>query len=497
MPKVSTAKETTIEKALTSPEEKVDRFKLSEMAYSGLNLFNGVTTDEIKKELNFPDSVRTFKMMSYHSTINAALTLYDALISKADWKVTPPANATPQELEQTERIREMMHDMDHSWIDFIRDALSANVYGFSVHEKVYRKRYKANGSMYDDGVIGWKKLPIRSQESIIKFIFSDDGNEIKGVTQSLAKVNNVYGRYEARAEKEINIPKSKMLLFRVGRHRGDPYGKSPLRDAYLAWRYLTALEEIEANGVSKDLSGIPVLKLPPQYLAADASPEMKSIRLYYENAMRNMQVNQQSSIILPQAFDPDTRQPLFSLELLSQASSGKNFDTIKIKEYYKNLILTSLFADLLTMGQSATGSYALGSIKSSLIGVAIEAIVKSISEEINQNLVRQTYELNGWNPARRCSIDYDNLETPDLEAFSKAIQRYSSVSMMTKDLDTINKIRETIGLDPLTEDDDFESLLTDNTSRSGDGYQVGKVGNGTSNSVSGTDNSSLNLDNSA
>lgn len=495
MPKVSTAKETTIEKALTSPEEKVDRFKLSEMAYSGLNLFNGVTTDEIKKELNFPDSVRTFKMMSYHSTINAALTLYDALISKADWKVTPPANATQQELDQTERIREMMHDMDHSWIDFIRDALSANVYGFSVHEKVYRKRYKANGSMYDDGIIGWKKLPIRSQESIIKFLFSDDGNEIKGVTQSLARVNNVYGRYDARAEKEINIPKSKMLLFRVGRHRGDPYGKSPLRDAYLAWRYLTALEEIEANGVSKDLSGIPVLKLPPQYLAADASPEMKSIRLYYENAMRNMQVNQQSSIILPQAFDPDTRQPLFSLELLSQASSGKNFDTIKIKEYYKNLILTSLFADLLTMGQSATGSYALGSIKSSLIGVAIEAIVKAISEEINQNLVRQTYELNGWNPARRCSIDYDNLETPDMDMFSRMVQRIASVGFMTKDLDTINKIRETMNLDPLTEEDDFMSLLSDNTSKASEGFKTPFEGTRTS-AGTGNDNDS-NLENAA
>ena len=213
--------------------------------------------------------------------------------------------------------------------------------------------------------------------------------------------------------------------------------------------------------------------------------------------MRNLNMNQQSSIILPQAFDPDTRQPLFKLDLLSQASSGKNFDTTKIKEYYKNLILTSLFADLLTMGQGATGSYALGSIKSSLIGVAIEGIVKSITEVINHDLVKQTYELNGWDASRRCSIDYDNLETPDLEAFSKAIQRYSSVSMMTKDLDTINKIRETIGLDPLTEDDDFESLLTDNTSRSGDGMQVGKVGNGTSNSVSGTDNSSLNLDNNA
>ena len=483
---------TKVEKAL-APEDKLERFKLSEMAYSGLNVFNGITKDELKEELNFPKSIKTFKQMSYHSTVNAALTLYEALISKADWKVVPPLNPTAEELEQAKFIEECMQDMDHSWNDFIKDVLSMNIFGFSLHEKVYRRRNYSSGSNFNDEKIGWKKLPIRSQESITKFIFSDDGNELLGCTQNSATVDDPYGRYANRKDKEVNIPKSKMLLFRVGRHRGDPFGKSPLRDAYLAWRYLTALEEIEANGVSKDLAGCPILYLPPQYLSNDASPEQKSIRAYYENAMRNLQVNQQSSMILPNAYDPDTRQPLFKLELLSQTSSGKNFDTTKVKEYYKNLVLTSLFADLLTMGQSTTGSYALGSIKSSLVGVAIESIVKSITEVVNQDLVKQTYELNGWVGARRCKIDFDNLEAPDVDILGKYLQRVASVGYLTKDLDTINKVREIIGLDPLTEEDDFESLLPDNTSRAGDGMKT--PGEGTSTSVAGDDSSVGNLEN--
>lgn len=483
-----------VEKAL-APEDKLERFKLSEMAYSGLNVFNGVTKDELKEELNFPKSIKTFKQMSYHSTVNAALTLYEALISKADWKVVPPLNPTQEELDQAKFIEECMQDMEHSWGDFIKDILSMNIYGFSVHEKVYRRRNYVSGSSFNDEKIGWKKLPIRSQESITKFIFSDDGNELLGCTQNSATVDDPYGRYANRKNKEVNIPKSKMLLFRVGRHRGDPFGKSPLRDAYLAWRYLTALEEIEANGVAKDLSGIPVLSIPPQYLSNDASPEQKLIRAYYENAMKNLQVNQQSSIILPNAYDPDTRQPLFKLELLSQASSGKNFDTTKVKEYYKNLVLTSLFADLLTMGQSTTGSYALGSIKTSLVGVAIESIVKSITEVINQDLIKQTYELNGWATARRCKIDFDNLEAPDLDVFSKFVQRIASVGFMTKDIDTVNKIREVMQLDSLEADADLDSLLPESTSRAGDGMKT--AGEGTSNSVSGSDSSSLNTENAA
>ena len=57
---------------------------------------------------------------------------------------------------------------------------------------------------------------------------------------------------------EIVMTRAKFMLFRAGRHRGDPYGKSPLRDAYLAWRFLTALEDLEAVGVAKDLNGLPV-----------------------------------------------------------------------------------------------------------------------------------------------------------------------------------------------------------------------------------------------
>lgn len=247
---------TTLTKAL---DETPDRFKLSESGYLGLNIFSGVTTDELKRELNFPNSLNTYKQMSYHGTINSALTLYENLIGKVDWAFKPVKDASEEELNQARIINEMMHDFtDQTWSDFISEALSANMYGFSVHEKVYRRRLKANGSKYDDGLIGWKKLPIRNQETIEKFLFSEDGNEVKGVKQNLSAVSDVYNRYSARTNNTVLLPRSKVLLFRAGRHKGDPFGKSMLRDAYLAWRFLSVIEEIEANGVAKDLAGLPV-----------------------------------------------------------------------------------------------------------------------------------------------------------------------------------------------------------------------------------------------
>jgi hypothetical protein len=467
---------------------------MSESGYLGLNVFAGVTQDELKKELNFPMSINTFKQMSYHGTINSALSLFDTLISKADWKFKAPKDASPAELDQARAINEMMNDLQgQTWADFISEALSSNVYGFSVHEKVYRRRTKENGSKYNDGLIGWKKLPIRNQETIQRFVFSDDGNELIGVRQDLTQVSDPYNRFTQRATNVVVLPRSKIMLFRAGKHKGDPYGKSPLRDAYLAWRFLSVIEEIEANGVAKDLAGLPVLKLPPQYLAADASPDQKAIRAYYENVMRNLQVNQQSALILPQAYDQDTRQPLFSLELLS-LNGSKAMDTTKIKEYYKNLILTSLFADLLTMGQTGGGSFALGQIKSSLSGSAAEAMLKKITQVINDDLIRQTYELNGWDTSRMGYMDFDNIQTEDLESFSKAIQRYASTSVLEVDRDVLNRIRESVGIDSLPEDEEpNQALIPAKTSRSGDGMKT--AGEGTATNPSGADTSSNNLEN--
>lgn len=266
----------TVEKAM---DDKPDRFKLGESGYLGLNIFDGVTKDELKKELNFPRSIDTFKQMSYHSTVNAALTLYSNLIGKVQWKFLPPPDATEEEKNQAKIINEMMNDMEHTWGEFIGDVMSAQVFGFSVHEKVFRRRLKESGSKYNDGLIAWKKLPIRNQETIDKFIFSDDGNEIKGVKQDLTLVHDMYNRYSSRVDKTVVLPRAKFLHFRVGRHKGDPYGKSPLRDAYLAWRYLTIVEEIESNGVAKDLTGLPVLSIPPIYLSPDATPEQKAIKI--------------------------------------------------------------------------------------------------------------------------------------------------------------------------------------------------------------------------
>lgn len=483
---------TLVSKAV-NPQDTPERFKNAEIGYNGLSMFSGVTTEEMHRELNWPMSAKTYQKMSYSVSVNACLSLYENLISKVTWRTVPPTDATEKEKKQAKFIYECLNDMDIPFRQVIKDALSSNIYGFAVLEKVYRRRNKSSGSMYSDDKIALKKIALRNQETIEKFIFDDEGNEVIGVKQNLYGFNN--NGFASNKPQTIVLPRSKFLHITTGRNRNDPYGKSPLRDVYLAWRYLEVMSEMEATGVSRDLQGIPLIKVPAQIMASDASPEMKAQYEGFKTIGRNLQTNSQSVVIFPSAVDEATRAPLYDLTLLSTEGGRKNYDVGKIKEYYQTQIYTGLFADVLQLGVNGVGSFSLGILKNSLTGAAVESMLDNIVESFNRDVIRQIYELNGWDVSRACSLDYENLHQTDLDTLSKYFMRTASTGLIEKDRAVLNFVRSAMGVDPMPEDmEPREKYMTDNKSRSGDGSAAGGM-DGTSKGVSPEDNSVNNLEN--
>jgi len=159
------------------------------------------------------------------------------------------------------------------------------------------------------------------------------------------------------------------------------------------------------------------------------------------------------------------------------------------------LIVTSLFSETTSMGQTQVGSFALGSLKNSMTGLAAHAMIKVIAEVLNRELIEQTYTLNNWNVARAGTLDFDGIEDVDLEQLSKSYQRYSSTGLLELDREVLNAVRESVGIDPLPIDLPPQTeILTGSTSKSGAGF-ASPTGIGTSTTVSGEDTSSNNLEN--
>jgi phage gp29-like protein len=116
-----------------------------------------------------------------------------------------------------------------------------------------------------------------------------------------------------------------------------------------------------------------------------------------------------------------------------------------------------------------------------LMGVAIEALLREIQDVVNNDLIRHTFELNDWDIARMPTVHYGDFEADDLEAFSKAIQRMSSVGMIERDREVLNKVRESLGVTPFPEDEPVkDELLTGNSSKAGQGMATPFEGTRTS-----------------
>lgn len=482
--------------SLQPDTSSVPRIRLSEIGYTGLNVLNGQILEESRRELQFPNSIDTYKKMALDTTLSSALSLYEMMISRVKWDVEPPEDATPQEKARAEYVESLMDDMEHSWWSFIREVTSMYTYGFCVNEKVFRRRYKANGSRFNDGLVGIKKLPIRSQDTISKWLFSDNGRELAGLEQDLTGVTDLY-RYTKIADTVITIPRDKFLLFRANPRRESPEGNSPLKSCYMSWKWRVGMEEHEAVGVTREMRGVPIVYIPPRYMSSDASQEEKEIYEYWKNVVRNLHYNEQAGMVMPLQYDPEAKQPLFKFELMS-IQGTKGYDVNAIINRYDNKMLMAFFSDLLKMGQEKVGSFSLAGAKTSMLAMAIEYRLSEITDVLNSDLIKQIYALNGWEDERLPKFVHEDLDEADLDEFSKAIQRIKAVGLISPTAGNVNTIAEKLGLpDRVEEDmdqDELNILLGKPTSRSGDGMEKG-AGNGTSDTVSADDNSSSNLEN--
>lgn len=476
----------------------VPRIKLGEQGYTGLQVSNGQIYEEANRELRWPNSIKTFKKMSRDATISAALDFFRDMISRVEWRVEPSDKNDEMALAKAQFLTQCMTDMEQSWASFIREVCSFNTYGFSIHEKVYRRRYKTQGSRYNDGLVGLRKLPIRSQDTIDKWLFSNDGRELTGVEQSLTVLNSVGFQIQNRPTK-IEIPRNKFLLFRANSYKDNPEGVSPLVKCYIAYKFRTQLEEIEAVGYSRNLGGVPHLELHPRYMASDASDEEKAVYEMYKKIITRIHNNEQAGIITPLMYDPETKQPYFKFSLLSVQNSGSQHIHEAIKRWDKK-ILTALSADVLILGQDQVGSFSLAGSKTNILAVAIDARLKEIQEVLNNDLIPSLFKLNGWEDEELPKFVYGDLEERDLEILSKAIQRIAAVGLVAKTPDNVNEVAKMLDLpyrvDADTTQEELDTLLGKDTSRAGDGMAKG-TGNGTSDKVADENTSDLNTENAA
>ena len=365
------------------------------LGISGENTINGqIRSDEFLPELRGKKAIRKYReMRDNDSTIGAVMYATEQVLRDVDLKVCP-INDSEEAKREADFVESVLCDMDHTLDDHIAEALSCLSYGFAWFEVVYKRRVgptQSNDkkrSKYTDGRMGVRKIAMRAPWTVSRFDVDNKTGDIQGIYQD--------GGYAGTTKHYI--PSRKSLYYRTTSLNGDPSGRSILRNAYTSYEYLNNLQAIEAIAVERELAGIPVARIPSEYLSPDATSSQVQFKSNLEQILRDVKFNEQGYIITPSDTYPDkdgspTNIRLVDVELMS-SSGSRNIDIDPIVRRYQHDIARSVLSEFLMLG-SQGGSYALSKSKTDLFLRALESYIQQIVDVLNKQLVERLWELNG------------------------------------------------------------------------------------------------------
>lgn len=385
---------------------------------TGLKRFSGYVFEEYLRELAGVRGRAVIKEMSEgDATVGACLFVIDMLVRQVDW-YWDPADDSPEAGDAAEFVEQCWDDMSSTPQETMSEILSFLPFGWSWFEVCYKQRGgmsddPTKNSSYDDGKIGWRKWAIRSQDSLLRWEFDDEGG-IQGMWQ-LAPPNYIL----------TFIPIDKSLLFRTKSRKGNPEGFSILRNAYSAWYYKTNIQRIEAIGIERDLAGLPVAWVPSDWLSEDADADDKASLQNIKQVITSLRRDELEGVVFPLQYDVDGKNKIIDLTLMS-GSSARQFPTDAVIQRYDHRISMSVMADFLLMGSDKVGSYALSSNKTDLFTTALDSWLNIITDVIEKYAVKPLVLMNGMDPKKCPTLRHGDIKSVDLGVLGTYIQQLTA-----------------------------------------------------------------------
>ena len=400
------------------PEDKQQSIYL-ETGRTGLTRFGGWVHEEWLRELQGQRGIKIYKEMRDNDpVIGAILFALKMLIRQASWRVEA-AGKTNADTEAKDFLDSCLYDMSQSWHDTITEILSMLVFGWSYHELVYKQRMgdsrdSTRRSKHKDGRIGWRKIPIRAQETLWEWVFDEEDGSLLGMRQQPPP------DYILR-----EVPLQKALLFRTEVSKENPEGRSILRNSYRPWYFKKNIEEIEGIGIERDLAGLPVAHVPPELLSPTATTEQKAVLAAIKELVTKIRRDEMEGIVFPAEEMPNGQKTGYKLSLLS-TGGRRQFDTGAIVDRYDQRIAMTVLADFIMLGHQKVGSFALSSSKTELFSLAVGAILDSICEVFNSHAVPRLFKLNSFPGITELPrLEHGDVEAPDLKELGEYITALS------------------------------------------------------------------------
>ena len=420
-------------------DDKAPERLVAEFGRSGLKSIGGYIQEEFDPDLRGLNGIRIFEEMRKNdSTIAAGLRAISWTLGQVQWRIEPGGDTAPDKAA-AEWLDTCRHDMSITWTKFLRDALTCLAFGFAFLEIVYKQRAGGETSRYDDGRIGWQRINLIGQDSLRMWQMDDNGN-----AEAFIQAGDILG---SRYVPDTPIPLDKGILFRLDDEKDNPEGVSLLRSSYLPWYMRKNMQEIEAIGIERDLTGVLIIHLP---VSATATDKSKAV-----NLLEQFKADDMAGFVAPQFGAGEHERWRFEI---INSPGNKTIDSDKVIQRYQLEMARNFLAQFLMLGQGATGSWALGRDQRDMFEVALGAILQNVEETLNRFLLPPIFRLNNFGKLTALpQMRAGRVSKSDIEKFSVGMKNLQESGLITPHRELEEFIREEFELPVLPEEARLET----------------------------------------
>lgn len=373
-----------------------------------------------KKDLSINNAFSTYRDMKLDGIISGSMSFIKAILSKGDFKIAYHENQNQQEKNLIDALNLSLENMKgYDKKRLVSEWLQMLDYGCSLNEVVFER---VNGKFV------FKVISPIHLTTVNRFEM--EGGLLHKLQINPAENDGLINQVNATQK---TIDGEKILFFRVEPDSDFPLGKSLLYGAYTAWKTKKILQEYEAIGVAKNLSGVLDIKVPSEYINKFYSEPSSDEAVYVANLLtqaENLHAGKGSYILSAS----DTQQNgVRMFEITTVGGSGgnaQNFAVGEAIERYNREIQLSLQTMVLSLGSNGGGSFALSDNSTHLMTLFIENIQRAISSEFRK-AIHTAFELNGLPTDRIPGIEFEPVQPLDWDEFTQGWSRLLTAGGVT------------------------------------------------------------------
>ena len=315
------------------------------------------------------------------------------------------------------------------WKDVVRCALRMQDFGAACYEEVMsidgdRIRVRRLCDRQALTFYRWHTDPQIVDPTLPPYVY-DDGETLYALEQ--------WG-YRGNRFENVLLPTDKACIFTHDQEGANFWGIPLTRAMYPHWFVKKHLERIDAIACERNSLGVPMIMLPP-------NPSRQDVQTA-QNWVTQLAAHEKTGLSLPSG-----------AEFKLVGIEGRIREILPSLQYHKQQIATSCLAMFMELGQTATGSRALGDSQTDFFLLATQNTADYIAHQIRNSTIRR---LVMWNFGPDAPVPYlipANVQARSIDTMAAIIAQLAQAGAWISDRSSVNQARHELGFTDFADED--------------------------------------------